>query len=318
MTTSVKMFALVALVFGFSACSNADLKKTKSGAPYKIIGKGSGAKIQAGDIVKFHLTQKVKDSVLSTTYGQFPRYERIDSATGNSYDVRSIVMETLRNAKKGDSIYITLSMDSFIKRDPSILENTPFKKGDFLITGIKVIDVFKTPEEAQEDIEKESRSAFGKDPKINEQKQKDEKAIEEYLNAKGIKAERTSWGAYIEYITRGTGESPKPRQYALVRYTGTDFSGKVFDTNNKPGGQLYPVQIGAGGSIIGFEDAIRQMPKGSKARVYVPSVLAYGEMGSPPLIQPNQNLMFEIEVVDITDTPPQQQMPQAPADTTRR
>lgn len=305
------MFVLAVLSFSILACNNADFKKTKAGAPYKIIGKGNGTAIEPGNIVKFHLTQQIKDSVLSTTYGQFPRYERVDSAIGDSYDIRSIVMETLQHATKGDSIHIKISMDSFIAKDPSILENTPFKKGDVLVTGIKVIDVFKSPEEAQADIEKESRTAFGKDTKIQEQKKKDEQAIEEYLKSKSLNTERTPWGAYIEVQQRGQGPVPKPGQYSIVKYTGMDMGGKVFDTNNKPGGQLLPVQIGSGGSIIGFEDALRQLPKGTRARVYIPSVLGYGEMGSPPLIQPNQNLVFEIEVVDITDTPPAQQGPPA-------
>lgn len=309
MKQSLYTLALAFVALGMTACSNTDFKKTKAGAPYKIIGKGGGTAIKPGDIVKFHLTQQVKDSILSTTHGQFPRYERIDSAVSNSYDVRSIVMETLLNASKGDSIYIKIALDSFIKKDPSILENTPFKKGDILVTGIKVVDVFKSPEEAQGDIEQESRTAFGKDTKIQEQKVKDEKSIEEYLKSKNLNTDRTPWGAYIEVLQRGQGPVPKPGQYAMVKYTGMDMSGKVFDTNNKPGGSLLPVQIGGGGSIIGFEDAVRQMPKGTKARVYIPSVLGYGEMGSPPLIQPNQNLVFEIEVVEITDTPPMQQGP---------
>lgn len=314
MRHSYQLLGIMLLALLFTACN--DLKKTKSGAPYKIVGNGKGEKIAKGDIVKFELTQRINDSVLSTTYGQFPRYEKLDSTT-NSYDIRNIVMETLLNARKGDSIYIKLSMDSFIKRDPSILENSPFKKGDELITGIRVVDVFKDPQAAQADVENESRNAFNKNPKITEQKQKDEKAIEEYLNSKGIKTERTPWGAYIETVQPGNGPKPKPGQFSLVRYTGKNFDGTVFDTNNKPGGELYPVQIGAGGSIIGFEDAVRQMPKGTKANVYVPSVLGYGEMGSEPLIKPNANLIFEIEVVDITDQRPQPNMPQQPADTTR-
>lgn len=304
----VLSFALLAVLF--AACSSTDYKKTKSGAPYKIFGSSKGEKIDTGDIVKFHITQKIKDSVFSTTYGQFPRYEKVEQVPAG-YDVRSVVMDVLLNARKGDSIYITLSMDTFIKRDPTILQNTPFKKGDQLITTIRVLDVFKTPEAAQKDVEKESRAAFEKDPKVQAQKTKDQQQIEEYLKANNIQAQKTEWGTYIQILNPGQGAKVEPGKFAMVRYSGMDLSGKVFDSNNKPGAALLPVQVGAGGVIMGFEDAVRQLAKGGKAKAFIPSVLGYGEMGSPPAIQPNQNLIFEIEVVDITNMPPQSQMPPA-------
>jgi FKBP-type peptidyl-prolyl cis-trans isomerase len=315
-TKAVLGLAIVAIAM--ASCSGTDFKKTKSGVVYKVFGDNKGEKIDTGDIVKFHIIQKVKDTVLSSSYTQFPRYEKVTEA-GKEYDVRNAVMEALRGAHKGDSIYIQLAMDTFIKRDPTIVQNTPFRKGDKLVTTIHVLDVFKDQKLAQRDLEKESFTSFSKDPKISAQRAKDEKAIEEYLAGKGIKTQRTPWGAYIEIVQQGQGPTPQPGQFALVRYTGKDMTGKVFDSNNKPGGQLYPLQIGSGGAIMGFEDAVKQMPKGTKANVYIPSVLGYGEMGSPPVILPNQNLVFELEVVDITDNPPAPQMPPtAPTDTTKK
>jgi FKBP-type peptidyl-prolyl cis-trans isomerase len=67
---------------------------------------------------------------------------------------------------------------------------------------------------------------------------------------------------------------------------------------------LLPLQIGGGGTIPGFEDGVKQLSKGAKANLYIPSVVAYGAQGRPPVIQPNQNLVFEIEVVDVTDNRP--------------
>jgi FKBP-type peptidyl-prolyl cis-trans isomerase FklB len=41
------------------------------------------------------------------------------------------------------------------------------------------------------------------------------------------------------------------------------------------------------------------MKTGAKWRIYVPPQLAYGEEGSPPVIEPNELLVFEIELVNI-------------------
>jgi hypothetical protein len=39
-------------------------------------------------------------------------------------------------------------------------------------------------------------------------------------------------------------------------------------------------------------------------------MLGYGPQGSPPKIQPNEVLVFELQVMDITDTAPVQQQQQ--------
>jgi FKBP-type peptidyl-prolyl cis-trans isomerase len=39
------------------------------------------------------------------------------------------------------------------------------------------------------------------------------------------------------------------------------------------------------------------MKPGSKWRIYLPAALAYGEQGSPPAIEPNEVLVFEIHLI---------------------
>ena len=84
------------------------------------------------------------------------------------------------------------------------------------------------------------------------------------------------------------------------------------------------LQIGGGRSIPGFEDGVKQLSKGATAIIYIPSVAGYGEKGTPAdpqtkeqAIKPNQNLVFEVEVVDIADQPTQSPTLQTP-DSTRR
>ncbi len=42
------------------------------------------------------------------------------------------------------------------------------------------------------------------------------------------------------------------------------------------------------------------MQVGGKRKVLIPSKLAYGTQGSLPTIRPNQDLMFEIELLSVT------------------
>ena len=48
-----------------------------------------------------------------------------------------------------------------------------------------------------------------------------------------------------------------------------------------------------------YDEAILSLSKGSKALVYIPSRLGYGENGVTSMIPPNCDLVFEIELIDI-------------------
>ncbi|GAC1418936.1 MAG: hypothetical protein NVS1B13_04070 [Flavisolibacter sp.] len=320
------VLGIVTVAFVLSACNTIDFKKTTGGVPYKIFPSATGTKVAPGTVVKYELIVKAKDSVLGTTYGNFPKYEQVGAPIPSSYEDPH--MEILNKAKKGDSIYFVQSIDTFIAHNPEILKQTPFRKGDQLKTTIRITEVFKTGEEAQADfvkeraaysarIEKQGIDKFNRDPKLQAQLKKDSKIIEDYLASNHIEAKKSKWGTYVQIITAGQGPKPETGKFSMLRYKGTDLAGNVFDENQKPGAQLLPMQIGGGRTIIGFEDGIKDLPKGTKAKLYIPSPLAYGTEGRKPKIQSNENLIFDIEVVDITDAPPAQKQMPIKADTTR-
>jgi len=58
-----------------------------------------------------------------------------------------------------------------------------------------------------------------------------------------------------------------------------------------------------GGMIPGFLDGLHLLRNGAKARLYIPSSLAYGANGRAPKIKPNENLIFDLEVVSVATTP---------------
>lgn len=309
-----------------AACNNVDFKKTKAGVPYKIFSEGKGDSIRQNYIVKFEVIRKTKDTVLFSSYEQkMPQYLQVQPVPEplNYSDIGGNLMEIFPKATKGDSIYITESADSLLKANPQLAGQAPLKKGDQIITTIKVLDVYKTPEEAQaaatkdraanaEKMDKEYLERFKKDTAVQAQLAKDNKLIEDYLEKNHIQTQKTDWGVYIQVLDPGQGPKPKAGQYANVKYKGTTLAGEVFD----PGTTPYPLQIGMGGSIKGFDEGVKQLAKGGKAKIFIPSVLGYGPQGSGAKIGPNENLIFEIEILDITDTPPTPQQP-VNADTTK-
>jgi FKBP-type peptidyl-prolyl cis-trans isomerase len=316
------VLGVLAAALVLTACNNVDFKKTKAGVPYKVFSTGKGDSIRQNYIVKFEVIRKTKDTVLFSSYEQkMPQYLQVQPAPEQlSYsDIGGNLMEIFPKAKKGDSIYITESADSLLKQNPQLATQSPLKKGDQIITTIKIIDVYKTPEEAQaavskdrianaDKVDKETLERFKKDTAAQAQMAKDNKIIEDYLAKNNIQAQKTDWGVYVQTLNPGQGPKPKAGEYANVKYKGSTLAGQEFDAG------IYPLQIGLGGSIKGFDEGVRQLSKGGKAKIFIPSMLGYGAQGNPPKIAPNENLIFELELLDISNTPPPNQ--QVNVDTT--
>lgn len=49
--------------------------------------------------------------------------------------------------------------------------------------------------------------------------------------------------------------------------------------------------------IAGWQEGVAQMKVGGKATLVVPSSLAYGDEGSPPVIPRGSTLKFDIELI---------------------
>lgn len=113
----------------------------------------------------------------------------------------------------------------------------------------------------------------------------------------------TKSGLKYEVYAEGKGAKPKPTDTVVVHYVGELPDGKVFDSSVSRG---EPAVFPVGGVIKGWTEGLQLMSVGSKYKFYVPADLAYGKEGRPPRIPANQDLVFEVELLDILppDGPP--------------
>ncbi len=118
-------------------------------------------------------------------------------------------------------------------------------------------------------------------------------------------AQKTASGLAWKVLKAGDGaEKPSERATVEVHYTGWTTDGKMFDSSHKRGKTTsFPLNR----VIAGWTEGLQLMSKGETARFWIPEELAYkGRPGKPAGM-----LVFDVELVSITEPPPP---PETPAD----
>jgi FKBP-type peptidyl-prolyl cis-trans isomerase len=105
-------------------------------------------------------------------------------------------------------------------------------------------------------------------------------------------------GLVIEDLECGDGEEAERGDLVTVHYTGTLENGSQFDSS-RDRGEPFPLRLGAGMVIQGWEEGLPGMRVGGTRELTIPPELGYGEAGSPPDIPPNSMLVFEIELLEV-------------------
>jgi len=123
-------------------------------------------------------------------------------------------------------------------------------------------------------------------------------AGQEFLAANKTKHGVFTTGSGLQYSVLRNSNGPRPNHSSRVRvhYHGTLLDGTVFDSSVQ---RREPAEFALNQVIAGWTEGLTLMPVGSKYRFWIPSELAYGGNGSPPMIGPNSVLVFEVELLDI-------------------
>lgn len=127
-----------------------------------------------------------------------------------------------------------------------------------------------------------------------ENKKKGEAFLAENKKQKGVVALPN--GLQYKVLKEGKGAKPKATDTVSVHYRGSLVDGTEFDSSIKRG---EPTEFPLNQVIPGWTEGIQLMPVGSKWQLFIPSGLAYGEPGRPPVIPPSSTLIFEVELLDI-------------------
>jgi FKBP-type peptidyl-prolyl cis-trans isomerase FkpA len=103
---------------------------------------------------------------------------------------------------------------------------------------------------------------------------------------------------YFE-VRKGTGASPTAADSVKVEYEGKLPDGTTFDSSARQGGAVVAALSSA---IRCWQDGLKKMQVGGRARIVCPPDVAYGDAGKPPSIPPKSALIFDVDLVSI-ETP---------------
>ena len=96
----------------------------------------------------------------------------------------------------------------------------------------------------------------------------------------------------------GNGPIAEIGKSVSVHYTGWLTDGTKFDSSVERGEPI-AFALGTPNIIRGWNEGLKGMRVGGKRKLTIPSSLAYGDEGRPPVIPPGATLVFEVELMDV-------------------
>jgi FKBP-type peptidyl-prolyl cis-trans isomerase len=279
------------LILAFSSCS--EYKTTDGGLKYKFFEQNDDAqKAVLGDVMTVDMSYKV---------------EGTDSIIFNSKDLKEAsklmlvkpiykgdISEGLALMGIGDSASFVVNADSFYLKNVG-LEKLP----EFITAGSNLVFYIKLKSiQLKSEYEKEQKAKMEKITALmEERKAKEPEEIKKFVKDSSIVVKPTATGLYYIEKKRGTGAKAVTGKTVSVQYTGRLLDGTTFDSS--VGAKPIEFVLGTSQVIPGWDEGIALMKVGGKAKLLIPSSLAYGSRGAGSIIMPYTPLVFDVELIDV-------------------
>ncbi len=194
-------------------------------------------------------------------------------------------------AKVGDAASYGIGYDMGMNLGSNGLSAADVTAAD-LLAGIVDALAGKEPS-VQAEVVQTAMAALGEKVRTR-RKEAAAKFLEENKKKEGVQT--TASGLQFQVLKAGSGATPTADSTVSVHYDGKLTNGETFDSSIQRG---EPASFGVSQVIPGWTEALLRMKVGDKWKLFIPSDLAYGERGSPPVIGPNETLVFEVELLEV-------------------
>ena len=277
---TLKVVLFLTLIMGFCACDGSDgyITDEVTGTQYKFIEKGDGRVQGVGEVMLVQMENVWGDSVLMRTITK-------DGLAMSSEQGPPIITSVLKMSAVGDSVHIKMSLldYSLATRSPLILSED---STEMVIMKIRISNVVNEEEHSA----KKKKEAL---KRAEDQKDIDQGIIQKYIADNKLDANPTDQGLYYVINNKGNGRKPNQGESVSVDYTLKLIDGTFIGSGN------YKFTLGRRGQAIkGWDLGIGLITKGTKAKLLIPSDLAYGAERNGK-IPPNAVLIYEVELVEI-------------------
>lgn len=283
------ILALSSIILYSCSQSPPEFVQSPGGAIYKIIRKGnSEVKPDSGCRLVVMVKYEAKDTVFMDSY----KDGRTLMIAYPSESYKGSLEEAFAEMKEGDSAVIKVNAKTFftnVLKQECPAKVHPDEPLTFYITLKEIISQTEL-EQKQSEVMAQMQELAAK------RKAAEPEELEAYIKENKVSAKPLASGLYYIETKKGSGAKPEKGATVKVHYTGKLLDGTVFDSSverNEP----IELPIGVGQVIPGWDEGIMLMNEGAKGLLIIPSALAYGEQGAPPVIPPYSTLVFEVELV---------------------
>ena len=289
---------LLVFIVAFTACkkeSNDNFKGLRyNKGRYTIIGKQNGQKAKLGEYIQYSVLMRDNHNkvfVDKRKKNELLR-EQVLRDTVFMKDLTAAA-EVLYNLTKGDSalLYIPLSDDD---------KTADLKNSDTLFFELKVHDILDA-EKMRDIVEDEylKQEAEETEARIKQiaADQTIMKAWDDYNKGKlKGKLKKTKSGIKYLVLEDGKGDFAKIGQKVKFGFYGmTQKDANAFENSFGRNKDLTLI-VGAKQVMPGWDEALQQMNEDMKAVFFIPAKLGFGKKGKVPVIPPDADLVFYIEL----------------------
>lgn len=292
------MFTLAGFAL-LQACDNDNIgeeQTTESGLKYKFIRKGEATQEpDSGKLMVFNMVYTTEDDsvIFDTRTQNMPVAVPVKDTT-----MQGMLAEGFQMLNKGDSAEFIVPAENFFTETARMPVPAFIEEDENIIFRVGVEDV--VTEEAYRERQMEQYQKQQEQAMLDQEVQleSDIETIGDYLEEKGIDAQKTESGLHYVVEEQGSGPEVDQGDEVSVHYRGMLLDGTPFDASYDRGEPL-TFNVGEGKVIPGWDEGLQQLREGSKATFYIPSPLAYGPQAMGPVIKANSILIFEVDVVDV-------------------
>lgn len=125
----------------------------------------------------------------------------------------------------------------------------------------------------------------------------EQEKIDSFIKKTKLVMDETKTGIHFKIDSLGKGEKPKNLSEVELKYSIYLLDGSYCYSSDSSG--VLQMKIGQSNEPTGLQEILQQIPCGSKAKIILPSYLAYGLSGDGDKIGSGASLIYNIELLKV-------------------